>query len=128
ATLTVGTANGGTNWPGGSYDPETYTVYVGASNATVVPIGLIPPPSKNDSDMNYVLGTAGQPFRISRGPGELAGADALLQAAEAERTRAAAQPAPAPAAPAAAVAGGGSNVQGLKLLKPPYGTIAAPNL
>src|SRR6058998_3490550 len=59
ATLTVGTANGGTNWPGGSYDPETYTVYVGASNATVVPIGLIPPPSKNDSDMNYVLGTAG---------------------------------------------------------------------
>ena len=78
--------------------------------------------------MNYVLGTAGQPFRISRGPGELAGADALLQVAEAERTRAAAQPAPASAAPAAAGAGGGSNVQGLNLLKPPYGTITAINL
>ncbi len=127
ATLTVGTANGGTNWPGGSYDPETHTVYVGASNSSVTPIGLIPPP-KEASDMNYVLGTAGQPFRISRGPGELAGADALLQVAEAERTRAAAQPAPAPAAPAAAGGGGGSNVQGLNLLKPPYGTITAINL
>src|SRR5439155_24345597 len=62
-----------------------------------------------------------------RGPGELAGADALLQFAEAERTRAAAQPAPS-AAPAAAGAGGGSNVQGLNLLKPPYGTITAINL
>src|SRR3989442_6367056 len=41
ATLTVGTANGGTNWPGGSYDPETHTVYVGASNSSVTPIGLI---------------------------------------------------------------------------------------
>src|SRR2546422_1967967 len=58
ATLTVGTANGGTNWPGGSYDPETHTVYVGASNSSVTPIGLIPPP-KEASDMNYVLGTAG---------------------------------------------------------------------
>src|SRR5216684_551514 len=27
-TLTLGTASGGTNWPGGSYDPETHTVYV----------------------------------------------------------------------------------------------------
>src|SRR5262249_19325302 len=26
-TLTLGTASGGTNWPGASYDPETHTVY-----------------------------------------------------------------------------------------------------
>ena len=32
-TLTVGTASGGTNWPGGSYDPETHTVYAFACNA-----------------------------------------------------------------------------------------------
>src|SRR5207249_5925224 len=60
-----------------------------------------------------------------RGPGELAGADALLQAAEAERARRAAQPAPDAAA---AAGGGGTNVQGLNLLKPPYGTITAISL
>src|SRR5207237_7420714 len=31
-TLTMGTASGGTNWPGGSYDPETHVVYVYACN------------------------------------------------------------------------------------------------
>src|ERR1051326_6561546 len=41
ATLTMGTASGGTNWPGGSYDPETHTVYVYACNACVTPIGLV---------------------------------------------------------------------------------------
>jgi quinoprotein glucose dehydrogenase len=29
-TLARGPTNGGTNWPGGAYDPETHTVYVGA--------------------------------------------------------------------------------------------------
>src|SRR5665213_2814448 len=28
ATLALATSGGGTNWPGGSYDPETHTVYV----------------------------------------------------------------------------------------------------
>ena len=27
ATFTLGTASGGTNWPGASYDPETHIVY-----------------------------------------------------------------------------------------------------
>ena len=44
ATLTLGTASGGTNWPGGSYDPETHTVYAYACNACLTPIGLVPPP------------------------------------------------------------------------------------
>ena len=112
ATLTLGTANGGTNWYGGSYDPETHTVYVSASNASLTPIGLVPPP-KDVSDMNYVLGTDGQEIRIARGPGENAGSDA------APPPRAAA-PAPAPANPL--------NVQGLPLVKPPYGTLSAINL
>ena len=42
ATLTMGTASGGTNWPGASYDPETHTVYAYACNACVTPIGLVP--------------------------------------------------------------------------------------
>jgi len=110
ATLTVGTAAGGTNWPGGSYDPETHIVYVQACNACLFPLGLVPPPSREFSDMDYVLGTAGQEVRMTRGPGENAGADAV----------------PPPATPA----GGGPvmTVQGLPLLKPPYGTISAINL
>src|ERR1017187_2801055 len=76
ATLTMGTASGGTNWPGGSYDPETHTVYAFACNACVTPIGLVPAP-KEISDMNYVAGTAGQEVRMRTGPGEGAGADAV---------------------------------------------------
>ena len=67
ATLTMGTASGGTNWPGASYDPETHTVYAYACNACVTPIGLVPSP-KEMSDMNYIAGTAGQEVAIPHGP------------------------------------------------------------
>jgi quinoprotein glucose dehydrogenase len=121
ATLTLGTAAGGTNWPGGSYDPETHTVYAYACNSCLVPIGLVPAP-KEISDMNYISGIAGQQVRIARGPGENTGADSPL---------------PSRTLPAAAPGGGGGgggggfvplNVQGLPLIKPPYGTISAINL
>ena len=76
ATLTLGTASGGTNWPGASYDPETHTVYAYACNACLTPIGLVPPPSKEFSDMRCTSwGLPGQAVRIARGPGENAGAD-----------------------------------------------------
>ncbi|MBI3667718.1 MAG: pyrroloquinoline quinone-dependent dehydrogenase [Acidobacteria bacterium] len=120
ASLTLGTASGGTNWPGASYDPETHTVYAYACNACPTPIGLVPPPNKQFSDMNYVAGTAGQEVHVSRGPGEAAGADA--------------PPPPRPGSPAAAAAAAAFaayrrlNVQGLPLIKPPYGTISAINL
>ncbi len=117
ATLTLGTAAGGTNWPGASYDPETHTVYAFACNACMVPIGLVPPP-KEISDMNYVSGFAGQPVRIARGPGENTGADSPL-------------PSKTVAPPTGGGGGGGFtplSVQGLPLIKPPYGTISAINL
>src|SRR5205807_1985013 len=44
ATLTLGTAQGGTNWPGASYDPETHIVYASACNACLDPLGLVAPP------------------------------------------------------------------------------------
>jgi quinoprotein glucose dehydrogenase len=121
ATLTLGTAAGGTNWPGGSYDPETHTVYAYACNSCLVPIGLVPAP-KEISDMNYISGIAGQQVRIARGPGENSGADSPLPS----RT-------PPAAAPGGGGGGGGGgfvplNVQGLPLIKPPYGTISAINL
>jgi quinoprotein glucose dehydrogenase len=78
ATLTMGTASGGTNWPGGSYDPDTHSVIAYACNSCVASIGLIPPPTKEISDMNYVSGVAGRPFRAATGPGENGGADSPL--------------------------------------------------
>jgi quinoprotein glucose dehydrogenase len=113
ATLTLGTASGGTNWPGGSYDPETHTAYLFACNACLTPIGLVHPP-KEISDMDYVAGTAGQAIQIRTGPGEGTGADA-----------------PKPAPRAQTPGGGGFsplNIDGLPLIKPPYGTISAINL
>jgi glucose dehydrogenase len=117
ATLTLGTASGGTNWPGGSYDPETHTVFASACNACLTPIGLVQP-TKEFSDMNYILGTAGQPLSMRTGPGENAGADAQVRTAAPR-----AQAAPAAAPPVNPLA-----VQGLPLIKPPYGTISAINL
>jgi quinoprotein glucose dehydrogenase len=116
ATLTMGTASGGTNWPGASYDPETHTVYAYACNACVTPIGLVPSP-KEISDMNYIAGTAGQEVVFRAGPGENAGADSPLP------TRSA-----APRAGAGGGGGGGLTIQGLPLVKPPYATISAINL
>jgi quinoprotein glucose dehydrogenase len=110
-TLTLGTASGGTNWPGGSYDPETHIAYLYACNACVEPIGLVPAP-KEVSDMNYVAGVAGREVEILHGPGENAGADS-------------------PKPPKKRAAGGGFtrlDVDGLPLIKPPYGTITAINL
>ncbi|MDB4875344.1 MAG: Quinoprotein glucose dehydrogenase [Gemmatimonadetes bacterium] len=57
ATLTRGPTNGGTNWPGGAYDPESHTVYVAASNAAPAVIGLVQP-TKDRSDMDWVTGIA----------------------------------------------------------------------
>ena len=119
ATLTLGTASGGTNWPGGSYDPETHTAYLYACNACLTPIGLVRPP-KEMSDMDFVAGTAGQEVRMRTGPGEGAGADSVV-----------ARPAPAGRAGGGGGGGGGYgglSVQGLPLIKPPYATISAINL
>lgn len=104
---------GGTNWPGGSFDPETHMAYLYACNACLGAYGLQPAP-EGMSDLKYVVGVAGQPVTMIRGPGENVGADA---------------PPPPKAAPAS---GGGGNgrltIEGLPLLKPPYATITAINL
>src|SRR6185503_6075286 len=75
AALTIGTLNGGTNWPGAGYDPETRTAYLPASNSAVAPIGLVEPPASFPSDIKYLSGRAGQPFRVSEGPGFGSAAD-----------------------------------------------------
>ena len=109
ATLALATASGGTNWAGGSYDPETHTVYV-FSQANISTLGLVPGDPKM-SDMAYIQGMATTGPRTTAGAGANAGAEA----------------APAPAA-AAEAGGGGLSVQGLPLIKPPYGRISAIDL
>ncbi|MGD0966198.1 MAG: PQQ-binding-like beta-propeller repeat protein [Candidatus Acidiferrales bacterium] len=79
-TLTLGMAHGGTDWPGGSYDPETHIFYVQACNACLRVMSLVPP-KPGASDMNYWD-----------------------------------------------MGGGRTAVQGLPVVKPPYGTITAINL
>ena len=108
ATLTMGTGGGGTNWWGGSYDPENHIVYASATNCCGSPLGLVPSP-KEISDIRYIQGTAGQQVQLRRGPGENAGADSR-------------EPAPPPPATGGAPP---LNVQGLPIVKPPYGTISA---
>ncbi|MEK6323554.1 MAG: pyrroloquinoline quinone-dependent dehydrogenase [Acidobacteriota bacterium] len=127
AALTIATLNGGTNWPGGGYDPETHTVYAPASNASVAPIGLVPPPGSFPSDINYLSGRAGQPFRVSEGPGFGSAADYPQEPRRRPAPTTPAAPGAAPATPPTG-GGGGTFVQGLPLVKPPYGLLSAINL
>src|SRR5437899_4047764 len=134
AALTSGTLSGGVNWPGSAYDPELHTFFTHACNACIAPLGLVAPP-KDFSDLDYVMGTAGATFRPIVGGGEGEAADAPRPARPATPPPPPTPP-PAAAGPAggrggAAPAGGGgfgATVQGLSIVKPPYGVIAAINL
>ncbi|HYL39091.1 MAG TPA: pyrroloquinoline quinone-dependent dehydrogenase [Bryobacteraceae bacterium] len=109
ATLTLATAGGGSNWPGGSYDPETHILYV-YSQSTITPLGLVPSPDPKLSDMQFIQGNAATGARRTGGAGSAAGGGR--------------------AGPAGEGGGGGGGgpaltVQGLPLVKPPYGRITA---
>jgi quinoprotein glucose dehydrogenase len=88
---TIELPSDGSNWDGGSYDPETHTLYV-FSQTRIRLLGLLPNHDPNVSDMDYVTGNA---------------------AAQAGRGRGG--------------DGGGNNltIEGLPLIKPPYGRITA---
>jgi len=107
-------SSGGMNWPGFSFDPETHIAYV-PSFVSFPAVGLLPPPNKEFSDIDYVEGFASTGVRYVPGPGENVGSDA---------------PRPARSATPAAGSGQGGSLtpQGLPLLKPPYGRITAINL
>jgi quinoprotein glucose dehydrogenase len=142
--ISMGNASGGTNWPGGGYDPETHTVYVQAAQAYVTSVSVRKPP-EGFSDIRYVAGRNDQPFRVMEGPGFGSAADAPRGGRGGGRgaagrggrgaPAAAAEPAgdgaaaPAPAAGAGrGAAAVGLLVQGLPIVKPPYGVISAIQL
>jgi quinoprotein glucose dehydrogenase len=98
ATLTMGTQAAASNWPGGSYDPETHTLFV-ASHTAVASLGLMPAPP-GTSDLPYFQGTVLSGARLSGGSGS-AGRTAGDNAVET------------------------LSVQGLPIVKPPYSRITA---
>jgi quinoprotein glucose dehydrogenase len=111
-------SSGGTNWPGGSFDPETHIAYIPSFTAMPV-LGLLPPPNKEFSDIPYVSGNALTGVRYISGPGENVGADAPA----AINTRGTIESSTNDAA-----TNGNASPQGLPLLKPPYGRITAIDL
>ena len=111
-TLMAPAAGGGTNWPGGSYDPDTHILYV-SSNRSVGALGLMPP-YPGQSDMEYIQGNAIAGPRTSGGAGSSAGGG-----------RTSFDVPPRPPIPAEVRRLGRLSVQGLPLLKPPYGIISA---
>jgi len=111
ATLAMATAGGGTNWQGGSYDPELHIAYL-ATQKSISTLGLVPGDPRV-TDMDFAQGTAREGIRRTGG----AGADAGAETAAA-----------APLAAAGEGGGGGLTIQGLPLMKPPYGQITAIDL
>ena len=157
--ITIGAASGGTNWPGGGYDPETHTAYAVAATANIQSESVAPPP-EGFSDLPYQAGVVGQAFRErlaagtgtyadvpQRGRGQGRGGNQagrgttpnqgqqVGRGGTTEPGGRAAGAAPGAAAPGGGRGrgggggeGGGFNVQGLSILKPPYGVIAAIDL
>jgi quinoprotein glucose dehydrogenase len=115
-TLMAPSQDGGTNWPGGSFDPETNILYV-ASAGTVVSKGLVAP-YPGQSEMAYVEGNAVTGPRTSGGSGSAAGGGRSEFQGSQPTPKVALDP--ARGEPKVAL-----SVEGLPLLKPPYGTISA---
>ena len=142
--ITMGAANGGTNWPGGGYDPEAHTVFVQAATASIQAESVAPPP-EGFSDLAYQAGVVGREFREMLAAGAGSYADAVQPSSSRGGSGAgrggrgnadggrSGTGAPAPGAAAgpggrAGGAGGGLTVQGLPIIKPPYGVLAAIDL
>ena len=115
-TLMAPATGGGTNWPGGSYDPETNMLYV-VSNSSVVSLAVVEP-YPGQSDMAYIQGNAISGPRTSGGAGSSAGGG-RTEFASTQRER-----------PVSTRGNPPRNllVDRLPLLKPPYGRLTAIDL
>jgi len=113
--IVVGNASGGTNWAGGGMDPETGIVYAPASNSFVSGASVTEPPP-GYSDIRYLYGIEGQSFRLYHA----AGAGQNPDAPEPQEFYGPAVE-DAPQVPRL-------EVDGLRIVKPPYGVLAAIDL
>jgi quinoprotein glucose dehydrogenase len=101
ATLTLAAQGSATNWQGASYDPETHILYV-SSQAEVSVLGLMPAPPEV-TEFRYHQGNVLTGVRRSGGSGSGDGAPRSSRIVSLD-------------------------VQGLPLIKPPYGQISAIDL
>ena len=115
-TLMAPATGGGTNWPGGAYDPENNMVYV-VSNSSVTSLAVVPP-YPGQSDMTYIQGSALSGPRTSGGAGSSAGGG-RTEFDAAQRAR----PTSSRGTPPRNLL-----VDRLPLLKPPYGRLTAIDL
>jgi quinoprotein glucose dehydrogenase len=127
ATLMLPSATGGANWQGGAFDPETKTFYI-FTNTNVTALGLVKAdPAKQDFD--YTQGTARDPNAPV--PSQAGGAGRAGGAGGGGRGGAiseAGAPIPGGGGGRGGEGGGGLTIQGLPLIKPPYGRITAIDL
>ncbi len=123
-SINIGNTGGGTNWPGAGFDPETATFYSQASNSGVT-VGSFEPEEfeqirvENQSDRKPRW-EAEPDYGLARG--RATAPPAGRGAAPAGRGRGAA----APALTGRALLGEG--LQGLSIVKPPYGVLSAIDL
>ncbi|MBT5186087.1 MAG: PQQ-binding-like beta-propeller repeat protein [Kordiimonadaceae bacterium] len=110
--VNIGATGGGSSWPGASFDPETGIVYAQAQSSSLDNLSLAPPP-EGFSNVNYMSGRKGQPFRMRYASGTGQNPDAPKVVSEYED----------PDAPIVQVPT--LNIEGLSILKPPYGVLAA---
>lgn len=128
--LEAGAGNIGTNWAGGSYDPETHMLYV--FSEVVATVAGLAVPERGVSDMNYIMtprlnsaATIASNAANAKAAGNAAATNNVEVAGEAEQL----SPPPLGRGP-----GARRNppsrlvVGGLPLFKPPYGKISAINL
>jgi quinoprotein glucose dehydrogenase len=115
-TLMAPATGGGTNWPGGSYDPETNILYV-VSNSSIASLAVVPP-YPGQSDMAYIQGNATSGPRTSGGAGSSAGGG-RTEFGAAQRQRPTSTRGTPPI---------GLLVDRIPLLKPPYGRLTAIDL
>ena len=106
ATAAMGVMGGGTNWPGAGFDPETGIFYTHANNASVNLLSITESP-EGFSDIRYVSGRKGNDFR--------------RPVSVADEARSSSPRYVAGGLPP----GRGLNVQGLPIVKPPYGLLSA---
>jgi quinoprotein glucose dehydrogenase len=117
-TLVMPSNNGGPNWPGGAVDPQTGILYI-YSFTQVTARGLVHDPER--SDMEYIQGVASPPAPPAAGRTRVGGGATARGGGRGGGGRAGAD---------GEGEGGGRGlaVNGLPLVKPPWGRISAIDL
>jgi quinoprotein glucose dehydrogenase len=127
-TINIANTNGGVNWPGSGFDPETGIFYTQASNSNVS-VGKY-----DEEEFHHVNPEYQAKNRVPRWEAEPDyGMPRPAPAAGQGGGRGAGGGAAAPAAPAAFPGGNGrqalgKGLDGLSIVKPPYGVMAAIDL